>query len=134
MSNKPEIKIDQQNSSIGIGAAFEGSVQHVNQYIDQTNISERDLTETAEEIHRLLDCLKTTNPTIVEVQRIVEDAIYRMPTLKSPKAIEQVVKSSPTLQARLRSSLTAATAETVKVIFAPSGIAIEAVKAWLNPT
>ncbi|MBW4430518.1 MAG: hypothetical protein KME28_01820 [Pelatocladus maniniholoensis HA4357-MV3] len=95
---------------------------------------QKSLVEVAEEIQNLFDYLEQSNPTLIEVQRKVKQAVEHNSSLKDPNAIELAIKNSPTLQARLRNALTAASLEAIKVIFAPAGILIEAVRAWIYPS
>jgi hypothetical protein len=117
---------------------FYGSVGNVAETVqgDQEAIlytfdQQENLAELVTEIQNLLNSLDK-NLTPIEVQSKVQKATERNPSLKDPKLIEAAIKNSPPLQARLRRVLTAASLEAVKVIFAPAGILIEAVKAWVE--
>jgi hypothetical protein len=70
--------------------------------------------EAAAEIQDLLAYLQQTYSTNLET------------------AIQQEIKRSPTFKARLRNAMKEAGLETVKVIFAPLGIGIEAVRGWVE--
>jgi hypothetical protein len=107
------------------------TVQGNQEAILYTSDQQENLTELVTEIQNLLNNLDK-NLTPIEVQSKVQKAIEHNPSLRDPKLIEAAIKTSPSLQARLRHVLTAASLETVKVIFAPAGILIEAVKAWIE--
>ncbi len=70
--------------------------------------------EAAVEIQELLAHLQQTYPTNLEV------------------AIQQEIKRNPTFKVRLRNALKEAGLETAKVLFAPLGIGIEAVRGWME--
>jgi hypothetical protein len=101
---------------------------------DQTYNSEqrKDIDEVVTEVNRLLSYVEEMNPTVHEMEVETQKAIEHSSTMKDRKSIELAIKSNPQLQYRLRRVLTAAGIETVKVIFAPAGILIEAVKAWIE--
>jgi hypothetical protein len=91
------------------------------------------LKEVIAAIQQLLDYLEQPSQTSISAQQVAEQAAARHPALRDPQIVELAVKNTPTLQMRLRSALTAMGIETVKVIFAPAGIPIEGIKAWLEP-
>lgn len=68
--------------------------------------------EAAKEIQDLLAYLQESNPTDIEA------------------AVNQEIIRNPTFKSRLRNALKEAGLETAKVIFAPLGIGIEAVRGW----
>jgi hypothetical protein len=70
--------------------------------------------EAAVEIQELLAHLQQTYPTNLEV------------------AIQQEIKRNPTFKVRLQNALKEAGLETAKVLFAPLGIGIEAVRGWME--
>jgi DNA-binding NarL/FixJ family response regulator len=68
--------------------------------------------EAARELQDLLTHLQESNPTDLEA------------------AVEQEIRRNPTFRSRLRNALKEAGLETAKVLFAPLGIGIEAVRGW----
>lgn len=93
---------------------------------------QKDLDEVIAEINNLLSYAEEMNPTFLEMQVETQEAIEHSPTLTDQKLMELAVKSNPQLRERLRRVLTAVSIEAIKVIFAPAGILIEAVKAWIE--
>ncbi len=77
--------------------------------------------------------MEQDKPTVIDAQPIVAQAVESHPVLKNRQAIEQVIKNNPMLKVRFQRAVTAAGIETVKVLFAPAGIPIEAFKAWNEP-
>lgn len=75
--------------------------------------SPQNLAEGATEIQNLLDQLAETKPLTSQV-------------------IQQEIQENSDFKNRLKKSLTAGSIETLKVIFAPLGIPIEMLKAWLE--
>jgi hypothetical protein len=105
-----------------------GTHTHTHNYAPDQN-----LAEAAIQIKELLDHLEHAYPTTVEAQHYVEMKVQSHPVLKNSQAIELAIKNDPTLRDRLRAAFNAGLLEAVKVIFAPAGIPIEMVRAWLNP-
>jgi len=123
----------QFNFNAPVGAV---NTDHGKAIVHQTNFSteqKQTIAEVAAEIEQLLDQVERNNPITTEAQLIVNQAIARQPQLKDSQVIEQAIKSSPSLQQRLRSAAKAAYLETVKVLLPPVGVAIEGWKAWNNP-
>ena len=75
--------------------------------------SPQNLAEAAMEIQNLLDQLAETKPLTSQV-------------------IQQEIQENSDFKNRLKKSLSAGSIETLKVIFAPLGIPIEMLKAWLE--
>ncbi|MEH2462172.1 hypothetical protein [Nostoc sp.] len=78
----------------------------------------------------MLEQIEQTKPTPTEARLIVDQAVEKHPLLKDRQIIEQAIKRYPPLKIRLQRTVTAVGIETVKILFAPAGIAIEAIKAW----
>jgi uncharacterized protein YjbI with pentapeptide repeats len=136
------VQIGETNSMSGDRNVYTGGGNYVESnhgtYIEgDQNIYASDqrqsLTEVIVAIQQLLDYLEQPSQTSISAQQVAEQAATRHPALRDPQIVELAVKNTPTLQMRLRSALTAMGIETVKVIFAPAGIPIEGVKAWLQP-
>jgi len=72
------------------------------------------ITESAAEIKNLLTHLQQAYPSNLE------------------SAIQQEIKRNPTFKARLRNAFKEGGLETLKVLFAPLGIGIEAVRGWVE--
>lgn len=75
--------------------------------------SPQTLAEAATEIQNLLDQLAETKPLTSQV-------------------IQQEIQENSDFKTRLKKSISAGSIETLKVIFAPLGIPIEMLKAWLE--
>lgn len=119
------------NSLVGNVAETVHGDQKATLHIDE---QQTNLVEVTEEIQKVLDYLEHNKPTVINAQGVVAQAVESHPILKNRQAIEKVMQSNPTLKIRLQRAVTAAGIETVKVLFAPAGIMIEAIKAWINPT
>jgi hypothetical protein len=87
-----------------------GNVEH--DFI--VNPPPKTITESAVEIQQLLTHLQQTYPSNLE------------------SAIQQEIKHNPTFKARLRNAFKEGGLETLKVLFAPLGIGIEAVRGWVE--
>jgi hypothetical protein len=125
MSETPKVQMTFQDKVYGAAGNVEGDLI--------VNASAQNLAEVAAEIQQLLDQLEQTNQTTTEAQLIVDQAVERQPLLQNPQIVEQAIKTTPPLKARIRSAGKAAYLETVKVLLPPVAIAIEAVKAWKEP-
>lgn len=100
----------------------------------QNNYSAADnIVEVEQVLQQLLEQIENTKPTPIEAQVIVGQAVEKHPVLKDGQIIEQAIKRYPPLKVRLQRVATAVGIETVKVLFAPAGIVIEAIKAWIEP-
>ncbi|MBU7586901.1 MAG: HEAT repeat domain-containing protein [Nostoc sp. TH1S01] len=86
--------------------------------------------ELATVLEQLLTKIEQDKPTVIDAQPIVAEVVESYPVLKDKQAVEQVMKTYPPLKVRLRKAVTAAGIETVKILFAPAGIPIEAIRAW----
>ncbi|OCQ98440.1 hypothetical protein BCD64_14220 [Nostoc sp. MBR 210] len=86
--------------------------------------------ELATVLEQLLAKIEQDKPTVIDAQPIVAKVVESHPVLKDKQAVEQVMKTYPPLKVRLRKAVTAAGIETVKILFAPAGIPIEAIRAW----
>ncbi|GBE93623.1 NACHT domain-containing protein [Nostoc cycadae] len=86
--------------------------------------------ELATVLEQLLTKIEKDKPTVIDAQPIVAEIVEIHPVLKDKQAVEQVMKTYPPLKVRLRKAVTAAGIETVKILFAPAGIPIEAIRAW----
>lgn len=122
------------------GASFGNIIGSVTGNIQGDNIGTQNNYPAAENIaevekllQKLLEQIEQTKPTPIEAQLIVEQAVEKHPVLKDGQIIEQAIKRYPPLKVRLQRVVTAAGIETVKVLFAPAGIAIEAIRAWTQP-
>ncbi|MEH1832883.1 MAG: HEAT repeat domain-containing protein [Nostoc sp.] len=123
------------------GATFGNIVGSVTGNIEGNNIgtqnnyaSTEDIADLKTVLEQLLEKIEQDKPTVIDAQPIVAQAVESHPVLKNRQAIEQVIKNNPTLKVRLQRAVTAAGIETVKVLFAPAGIAIEAIRAWNEPS
>jgi len=122
------------------GATFNNIVGSVTGNIQGDNIGAQnnypltqDITKLETVLQQLLEKIEQTKPTVIDAQLIVAQAVDSHPILKDRQAIEKAIESYPNLKVRLRKVITAAGIETVKVLFAPAGIAIEAIRAWNQP-
>ncbi|WP_062287500.1 HEAT repeat domain-containing protein [Nostoc piscinale] len=88
------------------------------------------IPELATVLEQLLAKIEQDKPTVIDAQPIVAEVVENHPVLKDKQVVEQVMKTYPPLKVRLRKAVTAAGIETVKILFAPAGIPIEAIKAW----
>ena len=105
MPNSGEKKIDFSGASIG-GVNIDSNV-HGDQIGTQHKYApeqSQSLAEAATEIQQLLEQLAQTNPTIVQAEN--QDVVV--------KAIEQEIKSNPTIKARLVNALIAGGTEALK--------------------
>ncbi|MGI0493220.1 hypothetical protein ACN4EG_15665 [Alkalinema pantanalense CENA528] len=78
------------------------------------NLNSQSSVEAVSEIQELLGQLQQSNPINLEV------------------AIQQEIQHNPTFKARLSNALKEAGLEAAKVLFAPLGIGIEAVRGWFE--
>ncbi len=124
----------QQSGTFGIGHMSGGTIEEGAQVAAVINEPQpKKLAEVAAEIQNLLNYFEQNNPTIIEAQQMVKTATERQPELKNAKIIEEAIQATPTLKQRLRAAGEAAYVETVKMLFPPVGVAIEAFTAWNNP-
>ncbi|MFN6531371.1 HEAT repeat domain-containing protein [Nostoc sp. ChiSLP03a] len=119
------------------GATFGNIVGSVTGNIHGDNIgtqnnypSTEDIANLETVLQQLLEKIEQDKPTVIDAQPIIAQAVESHPVLKNRQAIEQVIKNNPILKVRLQRAVTAAGIETVKILFAPAGIAIEAIRAW----
>ena len=95
------------------------------------------LVDAASELTKLLDSIERSQA----IQHIsspaltseFELAISNYPELSDPKVIEASINTNPTLRQKILAASSAATLETVKVLFPPLAVAIEAVRAFQDP-
>lgn len=78
------------------------------------NSQSKPIAESAAEIQELLTYLQRTYPSNLEI------------------AVQQEIKHNPSFRARLRNALKEGGVETLKLLFAPLGIGIEAVRGWIE--
>ncbi|MFN6566592.1 NACHT domain-containing protein [Dendronalium sp. ChiSLP03b] len=122
------------------GATFGNIIGSVTGDIHRDNIgnqnnypSTQDIADLKTVLQQLLKKMEQDKPTVIDAQPIVAQAVESHPILKDRQVIEQVIKNNPTLKVRLQRAVTAAGIETVKILFAPAGIPIEAIRAWNQP-
>jgi CheY-like chemotaxis protein len=113
-----------KDSAATIGKAFSELLQYIKLTVNDpkvqivvegdlvVNPTPKTIEEAAKEIQDLLRYLQESNPTDIEA------------------AVNQEIIRNPTFKSRLRNALKEAGLETLKVIFAPLGIGIEAVRGW----
>jgi hypothetical protein len=106
MANDPKVQQNFYAPIEGVAGNIEGDMI--------INQKPQTPAEAAKEIQDLLSFLQQANPTNLEA------------------ALQQAIRKDPTFKSRLRNALREAGVETVKVIFAPLGIGIEAVRGWLE--
>ena len=102
--------------------------------IDMRRNEQRNLADIAQEIFDLFNFFERTTITHSEAIEKVELAIKEQPSLNDAKLIEAAINDNPTLKQRLLAASSAASIETVKVLLPPLGVAIEAIKAYQNPS
>jgi hypothetical protein len=102
--------------------------------IDMRPNEQRNLADIAQEIFDLFNFFERTTITHSEAIEKVELAIKEQPSLNDAKLIEAAINDNPTLKQRLLAASSAASIETVKVLLPPLGVAIEAIKAYQNPS
>jgi hypothetical protein len=107
MSDIPKVQMLFHGAVSGVAGNVEGDMVINNPYPASP-------AEAAAEIQDLLNQLQESNPANLE------------------SAIQQEIEKNPTFKARLYNALKEAGLETGKVIFAPLGIGIEAVRGWLE--
>ncbi|MBX9255710.1 HEAT repeat domain-containing protein [Desmonostoc muscorum CCALA 125] len=117
-----------------ITGSVTGNIQGDNIGTQNNYASTEDIAKLETVLEQLLEKMEQDKPTVIDAQPIVAQAVESHPVLKNRQAIEQVIKNNPTVRVRLQRAVTAAGIETVKVLFAPAGIAIEAIRAWNEPS
>ncbi|MBN3927041.1 MAG: HEAT repeat domain-containing protein [Nostoc sp. NMS4] len=133
MSKTP--KNDFTGATFGnITGSVTGNIQGDNIGTQNNYASTKDIANLETVLEQLLENMEQDKPTVIDAQPIVAQAVESHPVLKNRQAIEQVIKNNPTLKVRLQRAVTAVGIETVKVLFAPAGIAIEAIRAWNEPS
>ncbi|MBD2514033.1 HEAT repeat domain-containing protein, partial [Nostoc sp. FACHB-973] len=133
MSETP--KNDFTGATFGnIVGSVTGNIQGDNIGTQNNYASTKDIANLKTVLEQLLEKMEQDKPTVIDAEPIVAQAVESHPVLKNRQAIEQVIKNNPMLKVRLQRAVTAAGIETVKVLFAPAGIAIEAIRAWNEPT
>ncbi len=90
--------------------------------------------EIATILQNLLDYFETENPptnfNFPEAQKQVKTLIENNPEILEGEIVKEVVENTPNLKQRIGKAGEAAYLETLKMIFPPINIAIEAVKAF----
>lgn len=128
MSEKPPVQMNFHapinNSSVA------GNVEGDSIGTQHNYPSTPDIAKLATVLEQLLTKIEQDKPTVIDAQPIVAEAVESHPVLKDKQAVEQVMKTYPPLKVRLQKAVTAAGIETVKILFAPAGIPIEAIRAW----
>ncbi|AVH69039.1 HEAT repeat domain-containing protein [Nostoc sp. 'Lobaria pulmonaria (5183) cyanobiont'] len=133
MSETP--KNDFTGATFGtIVGSVTGNIQGDNIGTQNNYASTKDIAKLETVLEQLLEKMEQDKPTVIDAQPIVAQAVESHPVLKNRQAIEQVIKNNPMLKVRLQRAVTAAGIETVKILFAPAGIAIEAIRAWNEPS
>jgi hypothetical protein len=123
---------DQTNNFYGqVGAA--GITDSVIN-IDMSQNEQQNLADIAQKIIDLFNFFESTNATDSTARKKVKIAIKEQPSLNNTKLIEVAINASPTLKKRLLAASSAASIETVKVLIPPLGVAIEAIKAYHDPS
>ncbi|MEH2439469.1 HEAT repeat domain-containing protein [Nostoc sp.] len=133
MSETPKYDFSNANFSNMTGSVT-GNIQGDNIGTQHNYPSTEDIANLKTVLEQLLEKMEQDKPTVIDAQPIVAQAVESHPVLKNRQAIEQVIKNNPTLKVRLQRAVTAAGIETVKVLFAPAGIPIEAIRAWNKPS
>lgn len=128
MSENPQVQMN-FNAPI-TGSSVAGNVEGDSIGTQNNNLTTQATAEVEKLLQQLLEQIEQTKPTPTEAQVIVAQAVEKHPVLKDRQIIEQAIKRYPPLTVRLQRVVTAVGIETVKVLFAPAGIAIEAIKAW----
>ncbi|BAZ47776.1 HEAT domain protein repeat-containing protein [Nostoc sp. NIES-4103] len=131
MSETPKVQMNfyaSINSSNVAGNVEGDNINTQNNYPTIQNIA-----EVEKVLQQLLEQIEQTKPTPIQAQLIVDQAVEKHPVLKDAQIIEQAIKRYPPLKVRLQRVIIAAGIETVKVLFAPAGIVIEAIRAWTEP-
>ncbi|MEH2128935.1 HEAT repeat domain-containing protein [Nostoc sp.] len=116
-----------------ITGSVTGNIQGDNIGTQNNYPSTQDIANLETVLEQLLEKMEQDKPTVIDAQPIVAQAVESHPVLKNRQAIEQVIKNNPTLKVRLQRAVTAAGIETIKILFAPAGIPIEAIRAWNEP-
>ncbi|MDZ8226789.1 HEAT repeat domain-containing protein, partial [Nostoc sp. ChiVER01] len=119
------------NNNIG---SVTGNIQGNNIGTQNNYASTEDIAKLETVLEQLLEKMEQDKPTVIDAQPIVAQAVESHPVLKNRQAIEQVIKNNPELKVRLQRAVTAAGIETIKILFAPAGIPIEAIRAWNEPS
>ncbi|BAZ24159.1 HEAT domain protein repeat-containing protein [Kalymmatonema gypsitolerans NIES-4073] len=116
-----------------ITGSITGNIQGDNIGTQHNYAPAPNIAEIEKVLQQLLEKIEQKKPKPIDAQPIVAQAVDNHPILKDRQVIEQAITSNSTLKIRLQKAVTAAGIETVKVIFAPAGIAIEAIRAWNEP-
>ncbi|MEH1849289.1 MAG: HEAT repeat domain-containing protein, partial [Nostoc sp.] len=133
MSETP--KNDFTGATFGnITGSITGNIESDNINTQNNYASTKDIVNLETVLEQLLEKMEQDKPTVINAQPIVAQAVESHPVLKNRQAIEQVIKNNPTLKVRLQRAVIAAGIETVKILFAPAGIPIEAIRAWNEPS
>jgi hypothetical protein len=106
MSNTPKVQMNFHGPVSSVAGNVEGDLVF--------NADSKTPAVAAAEIQELLSQLQQSNPVNLEA------------------AIQKEIEQNPTFKARFYSAFKEASLETVKVLFAPLGIGIEAVRGWLE--
>ncbi|MGJ5676758.1 MAG: HEAT repeat domain-containing protein [Nostochopsis sp.] len=131
MSEKPPVQMNFHAPITSSSVA--GNVEGDNIATQNNHLPTQDITKLETVLEQLLEKMEQDKPTVIDAQPIVAQAVESYPVLKDRQVIEQVIKNHPTLKVRLQRAVTAAGIETVKILFAPAGIPIEAIRAWNQP-
>ncbi|MEH2077195.1 MAG: HEAT repeat domain-containing protein, partial [Nostoc sp.] len=133
MSKTP--KNDFTGATFGnITGSITGNIQGDNIGTQNNYASTKNIANLETVLEQLLEKMEQDKPTVIDAQAIVAQAVESHPVLKNRQAIEQVMKNNPTLTVRLQRTMIAAGIEIIKIVFAPAGIAIEAIRAWNEPS
>ncbi|MEH2198564.1 HEAT repeat domain-containing protein [Nostoc sp.] len=129
MSETP--KNDFTGATFGpIVGSVTGNIQGDNIGTQNNYASTEDIANLITVLEQLLEKMEQDKPTEIDAKLIVAQAVESHPVLENRQAIEQVIKNNPKLKVRLQRTVTAAGIEIVKILFAPAGIFIEAIRAW----
>jgi hypothetical protein len=127
---------NQTNNFYGpVGAA---GISDSTVHIDMSQLlKKQELVVVARELTNLLDSIERSQSnqhiSSPALTGEFELAISNYPELSEPKFIEASINSDPTLRQRILAASSAASLETVKVLFPPLAVAIEAVRAFQAP-
>ncbi|MCF2149715.1 HEAT repeat domain-containing protein [Desmonostoc muscorum LEGE 12446] len=132
MSEKSPVQMNFHAPITGSNVA--GNVEGNNINTQNNYTSTQDIANLKTVLQQLLEKMEQDKPTVIDAQPIVNQAVESHPVLKNRQAIEQVIKNNPMLKVRLQRVMTAVGIETIKILFAPAGIPIEAIRAWNEPS
>ena len=132
---------NEQNNDINAPTGIVGGIQSPIEVNENATVAglinkyeQKKLIEIAQELTDLFNYFEQNNPPVSDAIEIINVAKNKYPELNDPKIIEAAIHNNPSLKQRLLAGGKAAYIETIKVLSPPIGIAIEAFKAFNNPT